>query len=204
MCVVPATGGGYHGYWTATQREGLGFGYGTSHDGLHWNAGPPARIEWGNATRMIFVEVGGVHRIGESYHAMLADYATTHCGMFSFVSDDPRGPFRPCARNYCLMQNTNRMHAYFSRFVDSPDGLLVTHHAIAQGDFSQEQYVVYYAPLKKATCIDGSLYLAWWKGNDALKGQPIALPPEAIEVRLRSKASRVAGGRCEIEGEFHD
>lgn len=187
MCVVPAADGGYHGYWTATPRDDLGLGYGTSPDGLHWKAEPPARIDWGDSKRMIFVEVGGVHRIGSRYYAMLADYASTNCGVFGFVSDSPRGPFRPCARNYRLLQNSSRMHAYFSRFVDSPDGLLVTHHSIAEGDFSQEHCVVYYAPMKVATTIEDSLYLTWWSGNDPLKTLPIAMPAGATELRFDSR-----------------
>jgi len=184
ICVVPAAQGGYHGYWTATPRDCLGFGYGTSPDGLHWKAEPPPSIDWGGTPSMYFIEVGGVERIGSRYYAMLGDYASVNCGMFSFVSDGPQGPFRPSPKNYSLLQNKSRMHAYFTRFLQSPDGILVNHHSIAEGDFSAEHCVVYYAPLKKAAIIDECLYLCWWPGNDRLKSRPLALSYDTAGLRF--------------------
>ena len=40
MCVIPRTEGGYYGYWTATPKDFLGFGFGVSADGAigkPWN-----------------------------------------------------------------------------------------------------------------------------------------------------------------------
>jgi hypothetical protein len=133
---------------------------------------------------MYFIEVGGVERIGSRYYAMLGDYASVNCGMFSFVSDGPQGPFRPSPKNYSLLQNKSRMHAYFTRFLQSPDGILVNHHSIAEGDFSAEHCVVYYAPLKKAAIIDECLYLCWWPGNDRLKSRPLALSYDTAGLRF--------------------
>jgi hypothetical protein len=171
MCAVPRPEGGYYGYWTATPKDFLGFGFGASADGIHWEALRPPEIEWGRMPRMYFIEVGSVHEIAGKYYAMLADYASIHCGMFSFEADQPGGPFHPSSKNFCLMGNQNKMHAYFARFVDSPDGLLVNHHTLAEGQFSDERYIVYYAPLKRARLVDGALYLAWWEGNERLKGR---------------------------------
>ena len=151
MCAVPRPEGGYYGYWTATPRGFLGFGFGESEDGVHWRALEPPEIDWGDAPRMRFIEVGGVHELQGSYFAMLADYASDNCGVYGFVSDTPGGPFRPCARNFGLLRNQSKMHAYFCRFFDSPDGVLVNHHALAEGQFSEDHYVVYFSPLKKAT-----------------------------------------------------
>lgn len=196
MCVVPRAEGGYYGYWTATPKDFLGFGFGVSADGLHWEALEPPPIEWGDTPKMYFIEVGGVQEIEGKYYAMLADYATIHCGMFNFVSDTPSGPFRPSTKNLSLLRNQSKMHAYFTRFLDSPDGVLVTHHTLAEGQFSDDQYVVYYAPLKKAQVIDGALYLAWWKGNDKLKNREVN--PTVLAERIQFEA----GQGIILEGEM--
>jgi hypothetical protein len=72
---------------------------------------------------MHFIEAGGVHEMAGNYYAMLADYAAANCGMFNFVSDAPSGPFRPSKRNFGLLRNQGNMHACFTRFPDSPDGV---------------------------------------------------------------------------------
>lgn len=199
ICVVPRPEGGHYGYWTATPKDFLGFGFGMSTDGLHWEALEPPRIEWGDTPRMVFIEVGGVHEIGGQYYAMLADYATVNCGMFNFVSATPDGPFRPSARNYSLLRNQSKMHAYFTRFVDAPDGPLVVHHTLAEGQFSDDHFVVYYAPLKKALVVDGTLYLAWWQGNDRLKNREVKLAP-AEQIRYEAGNGMVLEGELNLPG----
>ena len=194
---IPKPGGGYYGYWTATPKDFLGFGFGVSDDGVHWKALEPPRIEWGNTPAMYFVEVGDVHEFAGKYYAMLGDYAATNCGMFGFVSSSPSGPFRPCPRNYSLLRNQSKMHAYFTRFMDSPDGVLVMHHSIAEGQFSDEHFSVYYAPLKQAQVIDGALYLTWWHGNDKLKAKELPLTPSAARIQYEPGIGIV------LEGQMH-
>jgi hypothetical protein len=202
MCVVPRPEGGYYGYWTATPKDFLGFGFGVSEDGLHWQALEPPRIEWDGEPKMYFIEVGGVHEVDGRYYAMLADYATVNCGMFNFVADAPAGPFRPSARNFGLLRNQSKMHAYFTRFVDTPDGVLVTHHSLAEGQFSDEHYVVYYAPLKRALVIDGTLYLAWWEGNDRLKNREGEINPSAEQIRHETDQGIILEGRLNLPGKI--
>lgn len=199
ICVVPRPEGGYYGYWTATPKDFLGFGFGISTDGVHWEALEPPRIEWGDRSRMYFIEVGGVHEIGGKYYAMLADYATVNCGMFNFVSATPYGPFRPSAKNFSLLRNQSKMHAYFTRFLDSPDGPLVVHHTLAEGQFSDDHFVVYYAPLKKALVVDGTLYLAWWTGNDRLKHREVKLT-SAEQIRYEAGNGIVLEGEMNVPG----
>lgn len=194
MCSVPRPEGGYYGYWTATPKDFLGFGFGESADGIHWQALEPPHIEWAGDPSMFFIEVGGVHQINGRYYAMLADYADIHCGVFSFVADAPQGPFYPSRKNFALIQNQRKMHAYFSRFVDSPDGVLVNHHSIAQGKFSDPTFTVYFAPMKKAEILDGTLYLKWWEGNNKLKKHPIALDVTQPEIRFDPNAGIVLEG----------
>jgi hypothetical protein len=166
---VPRPTGGYYGYWTATPKGRLGFGFGESQDGIHWKALPPPEIKWEGDPSMIFIEVGAVQQIGKHYFAMLADYAGNHCGVYAFTADQPGGPFRPCRRNFNLIRNQSKMHAYFARFVANPSGLLANHHSIACGDVSIGTAEVFLAPLKKVQAIGEALYLKWWEGNDALK-----------------------------------
>ena len=202
MCVVPRAEGGYYGYWTATPKEFLGFGFGVSADGLRWEALEPPQIEWGDTPRMYFIEVGGVQQIDGRYYAMLADYASVNCGMFNFVSDTPFGPFRPSSRNFALMHNQSRMHAYFARFLDSPDEVLVNHHSLAEGQFSQEHYVVYYAPLKKVQIIDGTLYLAWWHGNDRLRDKEVKLDQASEQIRFETSQGLLLEGELTLPGKL--
>lgn len=202
ICVVPRLEGGYFGYWTATPKDFLGFGFGVSEDSIHWEALEPPRIEWGDRPKMYFIEVGGVHEIDGKYYAMLADYATTNCGMFNFVSETPYGPFRPSINNFSLLRNQSKMHAYFTRFLDSPDGVLVTHHTLAEGQFSDEHYVVYYAPLKKAQVIDETLYLSWWEGNDKLKNREVKLNTSAEQIRFETNQGMVLEGEMTLPGKL--
>jgi hypothetical protein len=176
ISVIPKPGGGYYGFWTATPKEGLSFGFGESVDGLHWQALPPPVIEWDGEPCMHFIEVGGVWQLGEQYYAMLGDYAANHCGMFTFIADAPGGPYRPAAKNVALLHNQSRMHVYFSRFFQGPDGVLVNHHALAEGQFADPHFVVYCSPFKRAVVQDGALYLKWWQGNEQIKGDEVPLP----------------------------
>lgn len=175
ICVVPRSGGGYYGYWTANPKNALGYGFGESADGLHWRSLEPPQIRWGNPPEMYFVEVGGVHEFDQRYYCMVGDFADINSGMFTLVSDNPSGPFQPATKNFNLLRNQSKMHAYFSRFLDTPDGVLVNHHALAEGQFSDEHFVVYFAPLKQVMIIDGGLYLAWWNGNNKLKNREVKL-----------------------------
>jgi hypothetical protein len=92
------------------------------------------------------------------------------------------------------MRNQSKMHAYFTRFLDSPDGILVNHHTLAEGQFSDDHFVVYYAPLKKAQVIDGALYLAWWNGNDKLKNREVKSPILAEQIQFETGQGIVLEG----------
>ncbi len=192
--------GGYYGYWTATPKSHLGFGFGESLDGIHWTVLPPPLIEWDGEASMIFIEVGAVERIGKHYFALLADYAGTHCGVFAFTAELPEGPFRPCPRNFDLIRNQSKMHAYYARLVTTPSGLLANHHSIARGDVSQGNAEVFLAPLKKAEAAGEALYLKWWEGNDVLKARRVALQAGASRLRVDPEVGIVLEGRLGPHG----
>jgi len=201
MCVIPRPQGGYYGYWTATPKGALGFGFGKSIDGLHWQALEPPRIEWSDPPEMYFVEVGGVHELEGQYYAMVGDYASIHCGMFTLTAASPSGPFRPAVKNFGLLCNQSRMHAYFTRFLDTPGGVLVNHHVLARGQFSDEYFETYFAPLKRAVIKEEGLYLAWWEGNDGLKRTPIEIfGMDGRPLRFDPPAGILLEGRLDLPG----
>jgi len=154
---IPRPGGGLYGYWTATPKPETGgqFGFGESLDGITWKALAPPKV-----TGVGEGEVGGVEKIGQKYYMMFG----THGVMDTLVADRPEGPFQAARKNLELLAG----HTYFSRFFPMPEGVLVNHHSIARDGH------VYLGTLK-ATVVDGdgTLRLAWWKGNEKMKQWPI-------------------------------
>jgi len=90
--------------------------------------------------------------------------------MVTLVADRPEGPFLAAQSNLRLLAG----HTYFSRFLPTPEGMLVNHHSIARDG------QVYFGTLK-ATRLDGAgaLRLGWWPGNEKLKHRAIMIksPP---------------------------
>lgn len=163
--------GGYWGYWTASPKGRPGFGFGTSQDGLKWKALPPPIIQWGDRKPLDHLEVGAIWKNGSTYFLMVGDYREK--GMFMLSGLQPEGPFAPVNHNYEILKSRDFMHVYFSRFVSSPGATLVNHHAITR-EQRYEKDVTYLSPLKLVEVDNrGILRLRWWRGNDALRGQPI-------------------------------
>jgi hypothetical protein len=171
---LPRPEGGFLGYWTATPKPETGgrFGYGQSHDGVHWEALPPPKVHgFGEG------EVGAVEQINGRYIMMFGSYPQ----MTTLVADKPEGPFHVVARNRNLLGG----HTYFTRFFPGPDSMLVCHHSIASDGRI-------YMGLLKRTLVDdeGTLRFGWWDRYDAFVGNPrklaipIADPPEAPVVML--------------------
>jgi hypothetical protein len=165
---LPRAGGGLLGYWTASPRGRAGFAIGQSDDGLRWSAAAPPQLDWRNHKPARECELGDVDKIGERYYAMLGVGGT----MRTFVADAPDGPFAAATRNFVLLQG----HGYFTRFVRSPEALLVVHHSISHQRHLRKM-LNYTAPLKRAV-VDGqgTLRLMWWAGNEKLKGEAIPVP----------------------------
>jgi len=162
-------GGGLYGYWTATpKKETLGrFGFGQSADGVRWEALPPPEVHGTGGG-----EVGAIAKVGDRYYMMFGHYPT----MRTLIAERPEGPFRAAAKNQVLLDK----HTYFSRFVTSPDGLLVNHHCMSRNRG------VFFAPLKTADVDrEGTLRLGWWKGNEKMKHR-------AVEVQVRGTSGAIA------------
>ncbi|MCY2929044.1 MAG: hypothetical protein NTV86_06030 [Planctomycetota bacterium] len=157
---LPRGQGGLYGYWTATPKAGGVFGFGQSADGLTWEALPPPAVEGAPALG----EVGAVTVFGGRYY-MLYGTGGSYI-MLTLIADRPEGPFGPAKKNFQLHSG----HTYFCRFIDTPDGTLINHHAMARDG------QVYGAPFKRAHVdAEGTLRMTWWPGNEKLKHSPVPI-----------------------------
>jgi hypothetical protein len=178
-------GGGLYGYFTATPKSATGgrFGFAESQDGVAWRALESPKVEGVGEG-----EVGAIEKIGNAYYMLFG----TGGIMATLVAEKPEGPFRAAAKNRALLAG----HTYFARFFPTPGGLLVNHHAIARDGH------VYFGALKRAALdAEGTLRLAWWEGNEAMKHRPIEIARVAADdgAFVLGKADNVAHGLV-VEG----
>lgn len=119
-----------HGWWTATPADGsVGFGYGTTTDGLHWTTLAPAKVHL-TGLEGTQLEVGGVARLPNGkWYAHACAIAWGHVsglgGCFNVVSDAPGGPYNRTEKNWALLAYDAKdgIPAYFSRPFLGPDGI---------------------------------------------------------------------------------
>ena len=165
--VIEREHGGYWGMLTATPsgsqdlENGIGFGF--SDDGLHWNALPPVQ------TQPPAHEAGAFIRHDGKLYAL---FGRDMC-VYAYHADNIKGPYYEQNSDGRLL---SAPHSYFARFFYNNNELLINHHSMngipTQRSIEEETYL---APIKKAVFDgDGNLRLAYWKGNEALKGKPIA------------------------------
>jgi hypothetical protein len=178
LWTLPRPGGGRYGYWTGTPKGRPGFGFGESLDGMKWEALAPPQTPGTDYSP----EIGAIHEWQGKYYIMAGSESSGASGddglfgMTILVGDAPFGPFKPVAKNRRLLAGNN---AYFSRFVNTPEGVLVNYHSweIKRGqpagaDLSE----LYLAPLKRADWdTEGTLRLAWWPGCDKVKTRPLSV-----------------------------
>lgn len=176
---LPRPGGGYFGYWTANPADGtVGFGFGETIDGVHWTALPAPRIDWGifSATKPSHCEVGDVKVVKGKYYALI-NHSLSEGGsrMIQLVANNPEGPFVAARKNTAILEGD----CHFARFFDSPHGLLVVQHSLARENLSGSGWTHTYATPMKRAIIDaeGIMRVAWWEGNEAMKGEKMELKP---------------------------
>ena len=188
---MPREGGGFWGYLSANplrrsdaHPEGLTYrstGMLESTDGVRWTAIAPPVFAWGNTPELANVEIGAVRRFKDKYY-MLAQtwgpYAggsylgATAPGVYTFIGDTPKGPFRPDTGAYRLLGNTHTRSTHFARFYETPNEVLANHFLFTRS------LKAWLAPLKKAVLDDeGHLRLDYWPGNEAMKGSRVAVSP---------------------------
>jgi len=190
---IPRAEGGLYGYWTADPLQGPGVGFGQSLDGVKWEALEPPRFAEGAPHG----ELGAVEKIGDRYYLMLGAGG----GMRTLVGEAPSGPFAPAERNFNLLAGRSGWHTYFTRFLRTPDGVLVNHHAMRRDRQRQHVPDVYFAPLKRAVVDErGTLRLGWWEGNELLKGDAV-LVDDPLAAPLDAAAGIIAEGRLTLPAE---
>ena len=200
---LPRPHGGYYGYWTATPKDHVGFGFGQSEDGVHWEALPSPELIWEGADPPRSMEAGAVAEFNGKYYAIVGQGSRT---MKTMIADNPAGPFTVAPANYALLENSgDHKHTYFARFLRTPDNILVNHHAVTRFQLETGRDICYWAPLKRAFVDDaGTLWFGYWQGNEALKKN--LLPAHfsgSTDGRIHMAATEVdTDGGVVIEGQI--
>ena len=186
---LPREGGGFWGYLSANpwrrstaRPDGLTYrstGMLESMDGVRWAAIAPPVFEWGKTPEMVNVEIGAVRRFNDKYYMLAQTWGpypggsylgATGPGVYTFIGDTPKGPFRPDTDAFRFLGNTHARtrSTHFARFYETPSEVLANHFLFTRS------FKAWLAPLKKVVVdAQGHLGLAYWPGNDAMKGKPI-------------------------------
>lgn len=181
MYVYKDDDGTYYGYPVATPKPELlsAWGLCTSQDGHHWECKEPPVIEWGDIPCIDCLEGGGVEKLGDKYYYIggFVGYAGNYgYGLYTFVSDNPKGPFRPDKEAFRLC-GFNRLPGRvfiqnLAAFARGKDNELLISNAVDAGG----PYEIRLLPLRKAVVDEkGHLRMGYWQGNEALKGKEIKL-----------------------------
>lgn len=181
---------GYWGYVVSVPKQGVNMpGMMQSSDGLKWEVLPPAGAEWGDTPSRNNLEYGGCERIGGKYYLIGggAGYYMGNSGysMFTMVGDGPRGPFRPDVEAFRLCGTSRHGGTWLAAWCRGKGGeLLISDYANPCGDVRHP----FLLPLRKAV-VDGAghLRLGWWKGNEALKGEPESLDKSKVKLDATGK-----------------
>ncbi len=193
MYIIPKEQGvpnsGYWGYAVATPKPDLPRAPGMmqSPNGTDWEILPPAKMKWGDTVERD-LEYGGCERIGGKYYLIggAGEYVSKGYSMYTLVSDGPRGPFRPDTEAYRLCGTTSKTVTWLAAWARAKDELLISNYA----SFSSDKWRPSMLPLRKPVVDkDGHLRLGWWKGNKALKGKPLTLEKNTVELNTRGKKS---------------
>ena len=186
---LPRAEGGFWGYlsanpWRLSARHTNGVTYRStgmleSKDGVRWTAVAPPVFEWGKTPEMVNVEIGAVRQFNDKYYMLAQTWGpypggsylgAIGPGVYTFIGDTPKGPFRPDTGAFRFLGNTNAntRSTHFARFYETPNEVLANHFLFTRS------LKAWLAPLKKAVVDDNKhLLLAYWQGNEAMKGKPV-------------------------------
>lgn len=179
--VVLEDGGLFYGYITSEPRPEFAvdsLGMLRSDDGLAWQVLPPPVFEWEGLPpqqmEVCFCEQAG----GRYYLGMGSRCYLGHLGfsVVVFVADQPTGPFRPDQKAFRLCGSTTRDTSWLAKTFRRGDEILFSNwHTTTldrsyPGIFGNGQSL-WIGPLKRFQ-VDGKghLRLAWWPGNEAVRG----------------------------------
>jgi len=187
---IERPGGGLYGYWTATPNDETGgqFGFGQSTDGVTWEALKPPVV---HGVTEPGGEVGAIEKIGDRYVMMFG----LNGAMVTLLADAPEGPFHLAEVNPKILGG----NTYFARFFWIGDQLMANHHSIPQ------DREVHMGLLKRVDVDDaGAIRLAYWPGNDVLKGRSVdvAGPADAGAAIAMLETTFDAEGGFVLEGDL--
>ncbi len=194
--VEAAEGQRYYGYAT-----GPG-GFLESADGIHWSGMPRPVTEWGDVPPPPTPEDEGGFEVGgccdlEGRYYLLGGWfnymGAFGYGVYTLVADTPTGPFRPDAAAYRLCGNSERWVSLWARPCRTPAALLISSYMY--DGYSYETGQTWLPPLKMARAdAGGHLRLAYWHGNEALKGPSQPLDPDSL-----TQVHPTVAAACHIE-----
>ncbi len=178
MSVVPVDEDGQRRYYGYATGPG---GFLVSEDGLRWEGLPQPQVDWDTVPPPPTppdeggFEVGGCQAIDGRYYLVGGWFnymGATGYGVYTLMADHPRGPFRADAAAYRLCGNSHRWVALWARFCPTLDETLVNGYMYS--GYTYETGETWLPPLKRAV-VDGGghLRLAYWNGNEALKGESL-------------------------------
>ena len=177
---------------TVPGRVGCGLGMMRSSDGgLTYSPVPPPMVDWGPLGRGTSLEIGGVAKIGDWWFQIggtsNAGYKSySHAGaangynVYALASKNSTGPYSPRPATFRLSGTSQIpvhrevMHSLGAFVHDYDEGVTLVSNYMGSSN-------IYLTPFKKPVSDDaGNLRLAWWEGNEALKGEPIKEFPEEL------------------------
>jgi hypothetical protein len=173
----PGSPGIFYGFWTASPsgHGGVGVGETTDQTGHHWKALPPI------TTGFPAAELGSTVVLGGKYYMLFG-------GGHMYTSDHPVQGYKIDAKNPAF--HTDGDGVAFSRLWNVHGGsnatanestVLISHQwmtAGMTGNGLMGSKGIYLAPLKEMKVgTDGTPRVVYWRGNEALKGGSITLPP---------------------------
>jgi hypothetical protein len=155
------------------------YGYGTggifrSEDGVKW------RWVKSYAMNNYVYEAGGCQQIGGQFYLLGARAGIPDGYGYSVVtlrSEDPLGPFVPDYEAFRLFgysgRRTVNMWAHYCR---KPGELLLAQYTVNP---KREEGKPYFCmgPMKKPVVRGGHLHMGYWPGNEAVKGEAVAIAP---------------------------
>ncbi len=173
----PKGDGTHYGAWDGVPKEGSGFGFGTTTDGIRWNVLPPVRLMVPQATPGCAGEIGGFFKIGDRYYISFSRMTLLSRDEFTAVSDRPEGPYHPTPKNHFRPEDP----FIYARCYNLPGGIYSAEMLWMMRDGKRS----YHFPLLKKVEREGeSLWLKWWQGNEKLKSRPVALAAPAANKQV--------------------
>jgi len=191
---IPRPEGGFYGYWVAQpNNKKIGIGFGESLDGVTWKALESPDLPSVPAS----AEVPGVYRWKDKCYLTYNSFDIRDSqlefewGNSTLVGDFPSGPFSYAPKNRRLLVGDT---VYFTRFADTPDGVLVNHHSWENDDRDNRGHI-YMAPLKRADWDDeGTLRLKWWDGNERAKAKRVFIQSQLVETAFDPNETLILEG----------